>query len=180
MTPDFKLTSIRRLASETGLRLVFSAASGNEFSLLCARRLKKLRNEPEITSRFGHRAGIGFAPAGRRSVARRRQPPGRMNPEGKPRPSDPDICLTGALDMNNRIAIGAAPQSRRFIASGPKHGKVQTQRGPPCDGNPQPCFGSRTSARVAPQQSPILSPAGMDYRSRTARVKRGFSSVGHR
>ena len=98
-----------------------------------------------------------------------------------PSPEDPDISLTARPEVPNRIVFGATPQARRFVALRPKHGLGRdTQRGPPCYGGPQPCFGSRTSARVAPQESPILSPAGMDYRSGKARVKRGLSSVSRR
>src|SRR5713101_5318355 len=53
------------------------------------------RNGPEITSRLNHRAGIGFAPAGRGFIARGRQPL--------------------ASRLNHRAGIGFAPAGRGFI-----------------------------------------------------------------
>src|SRR5262249_45066320 len=92
----------------------------------------------------------------------------------------PDICLTAPVEEWERILLGAAPQSGWFIAFRPKHNPWNAQRGPPHRESPRPCFGSRTSARVAPQQSPILSPANRDYRPSAAGVKRRRSSASRR
>ncbi len=126
-----------------------------------------------FASGFNDPSGLAFDSAGNLYVAS-----SGNNTVIELSPADPDISLTARPEVPNRIVFGATPQSRRFNALKPKHGRGETQRGPPCQGDPQPCFGSRTSARVAPQQSPILSPANIDYRPGNTGVKRGPASVG--
>ena len=71
--------------------------------------------------------------------------------------------------MSDRGGPGLAKQRKashwlqgvRFYALGPKHGE-RAHGGSLVDRDSRPCFGSSTSARVAPQQSPILSAAERD------------------